>query len=128
MSPHQLELGTPKHNDAWQVLRKLLQSAVDQIGLKQCAYDLDTSPSYLSNCLNERDRHHFPARWLPYLIINSKTDDLLKFLALVGGKSIGPRKQLTDAERVQKLEKAIASLGEPVKRLVHSIAYEGEEE
>lgn len=94
-------------DNRWINLLAILRSVVEEIGLKQVAYDLDTSPSQVSNALNERDRHHVPARWLVYLASKSRNDDLAWFFAELRGLSLTTPPALTPEEELRRLKEAM---------------------
>jgi hypothetical protein len=116
--------GASHPETAWQLMLKLIRGIVDDIGLKEVAYDLDVSPSQLNHCLNERERHNVPAKWIPYFVTKAKDDDLPSFIALLRGLQVKPRKELTPEQKLEKLERALAAeLGEGVREAVYERAY-----
>ena len=97
------------HAKAWAYMLQLARAVVDEVGLKQVAFDLDMAPSQLSHCLNERERHNLPAKAVPYLVMKAKTNDLVAFLAILRGLQVKPRVELSPQE---KLDRLLAKLGE----------------
>jgi hypothetical protein len=94
-------------DNRWAHLLNILRSTVDELGLKQVAYDLDTSPSQLSNSLAERDRHHVPARWLVYLATRSRHDDIPGFFAGLRGLELSTPPVMTPEEELRRLREAM---------------------
>lgn len=109
---------------AWDCMLQIIRHIVEHRSLKQVAFDLDVSPSYLSHCLCERERHNVPAKWLPYLIKSAADDDLVAFMALLRNRKLAPRVELTPE---QKLERVLAAIGEQLgddfKRLLLDKAF-----
>jgi hypothetical protein len=106
----QAELPFATGSDAdvrWRRLLDVLRATVEEIGLKQVAYDLDTSPSQVSNALNERDRHHVPARWLIYLARKSRHDEIPWFFAELRGLALTAPPVLTPEEELRRLQEAM---------------------
>lgn len=119
----QLALGLA-HDGAWHEFRRLLRAVVDFVGVKQVAYDLDVAPSILLNALEERDRHHVRADWLPYLVRKAPNDDLVTFLASLRGLDVVPRRELTDAEKLERLDGVLKRhLGEGIWRGFYEEAF-----
>lgn len=117
--------GSSRPESAWGLLLGLIRAVVDEAGLKQVAYDLDVSPSYLSHCLNERERNNVPAKWLPYFVMRAKTDDIVSFVALWRGLAVVPRKTLTPEQRLQRLEQALAEeLGPETRKAILKKAFD----
>lgn len=122
MSPAQLELGIT--DAAWTEFRRLLRTVVDHIGLKQVAYDLDIAPSSLLHALDERDRHHVRASWLPYLVRKAPSDEVVTFLAGLRGLDVVPRKELTAEEKLEKLQETLSRhLGPEILRGLYDSAF-----
>lgn len=94
---------------AWGCMLQMIRDIVNFKGLKQVAFDLDISPSQLSHCLNERERHNIPWKWAPYIIKNAPDDKLVAFMALLRGRKLAPAVELTPE---QKLERIMRTLGE----------------
>ena len=92
---------------AWRDLKKMICEAVEEIGHKEVAYALDVSPSYLSHCLAERERHSIPLRWLPILLRMAKTDGLLSYLAALRGREVVAPEVLTPEEELVRMKQAL---------------------
>jgi hypothetical protein len=127
MSPAQLALdyvAGDGHRPHWQHLRRLLREVVDFVGCKEVAYDLDVSPSALLHALDERERHHVRAEWIPYLIRRAPNDSVLEFLASLRGLELVPRKELTPEEELARLKEELAkSLGPELVRGIYTRAF-----
>lgn len=54
--------------DDWQEMLGWVRRAVDVVGHKEVAYQLDVSPSQLTDALNERERKDVKAKWIPVLL------------------------------------------------------------
>ena len=111
---------------AWDLILKYIRRIVDSepLGTGKIASDLDVSPSYLNHCLNERERHNPPMKWLPYFLKKAKDDDLLAFLALLRDRKLGPRVELTPAQKLDRLLTAMSEqLGDDVRRLILDKAF-----
>lgn len=92
----------------WTALLAIIRDVVDEVGLKQCAFDLDVSPSQLSHALNERERHHVPARWLVYFVRRSRHDDLPAFFAQLRGLELVARPTISPEEELRRLKEAMS--------------------
>lgn len=111
---------------AWDCMLQLIRKIVDSDprGPKAVAGDFDVSPSYLNHCLNERERHNVPAKWLPHLIKIAKDDDLIAFMALLRDRKLGPRVELTPAQKLDRVLTALSEqLGDDVRKLILDKAF-----
>jgi hypothetical protein len=54
--------------DDWQEMLAWIRRAVDVVGHKEVAYQLDVQPSQLTDALNERERKDVKAKWIPVLL------------------------------------------------------------
>lgn len=109
----------PDWANVWQELRRHLRDAVDHVGCKQAAYDLDVAPSALLHALDERDRHHVRAAWLPYLITQAPDDSAVEYLAALRGLECAPERRRSPAEELADLKAALTeSLGPELRRAV----------
>ena len=117
----QLEL-RPDYPTIWQQIRRLLRSIIDARGVKVVAGELDVAPSQLLNSLDERDRHHVRASWLPWLIVNApreQGDALLELLAGLRGLEVIAARPTTPAEELADLKDAISeSLGPDLRTAI----------
>ena len=101
------------HADAWAEILDEIQQIAVEIGPKQVAYDLDVSPSVLSHALqhptvrDEENRHRFRGEWLLYFLARAKTDRLASLLIRVRGLELAPRRELTAAEKLERLTAAV---------------------
>lgn len=108
----------PDWSSVWQQFRGLLREVIDYVGVKQAAYDLDVAPSTLLNALEGRDRHHFRAEWLPYLLTQAADDKAIGFLAALRGLDIVPEKKRSPAEELADLKAALGDCLPPEMRRV----------
>ena len=95
----------------------VVREVVAAVTLKQVAYDLDVSPSTLSDSLNNREHRPFRLEWLA--VILSRASDtqraaLLGALAHPHGYEVTRRKVLTPEERLARLEEALRTKLGPV--------------
>jgi hypothetical protein len=124
VSPVQLELRAQSTDALWQELRRLLREVVAHVGVKETAFALDVAPSSLLHALDERERHHVRAEWLPFLITKAPNDDVVAYLAGLRGLDLAPRRLLTDGERLERLEDTLArTLGPDILRALYEKAY-----
>lgn len=113
MTQISLEFGPDaRARECWTAVLLALRAAIDSIGHKDLAYRLDVAPSLLSEALAERERKHFQARWLPTILLLAPDPHrraILDALAIHAGYEIQPRRVLTTAERLTRLEDALRS-------------------
>lgn len=98
--------------EAWQALLAEINTIVATIGLKQVAYDLDEQPSVICKALAERERHAVKAEWLPYLIEHSHSSHVIELLAGLRDLDVKPRVELSPAERLSRLDRALDEAGD----------------
>lgn len=76
---------------AWDEVLNECRRIVALVGLKEAAYDLDTTPSQLSKALNERndedkaERKYMRGEWLLYFVSRAPDLRLLTLISKVGG-------------------------------------------
>ena len=122
-----LEFGADaRAREAWSTVLRLVREGMSATGgIKEWAYRLDVAPTLLSDCLNERDRKHVQARWLVAVVVQMPDPHrraILDALASVAGYEVAPRKVLTPAEKLARLEDAVRSkLGAVGDELLKSI-------
>lgn len=109
---------TWRASEAWPKVLAEVQRVLTEVTLKQAAYDLDTTPSYLSNAIGERDRHYLRAEHLLYFVIRDSSTGLVQAIADLAKCDVTRRRELTDAEKVQRYEQALAELGPEIRDLV----------
>lgn len=103
--------------DGWRLgalsqrLRDEVGRVVHIVGLQQVADDLGATYGYLSNVLSGRDRHYWRADWLLYLLAKDPTTGLLEVLAEAGHCVVTRKRELTPAERLERMEDALTALG-----------------
>ncbi len=70
----------PAHagGEAWQRQLEALRIAVEHLGRKEVAYEIDVNGSTLSDALNERDRKRWAAEWTHVVkaMLASKHDEI----------------------------------------------------
>lgn len=108
----QLELFTvPVGDEAqWAKALRLIAEAIDEIGTKQAAFDMDMQPSLLLHSLAERDRHRISGRVLLYALTHAKSDDLLRYLAATRGREVTAPEVMTPEEELIRTKEAIRRL------------------
>jgi hypothetical protein len=102
----------------WAALLDVARAVVGDLGLKQVAFDLDVAASSISNALAQRDRHAFRGEWLVYLTIKDPHRRIIHKLAEIGGGEFRVRPELTPAEKLERLDIALAQLGPEISSLV----------
>lgn len=105
-------------SEAWPRVLEEVRRVVTALGLKQAAYDLDTTPSYLAHALAERDRKYLRGEWLAYFVARDTTTGLLGALADLAGCDVKKREPLTPTEKLARLEGALAELGPELRDLI----------
>ena len=88
----------------------VVREVVGAVSLKQVAYDLDVSPSTLSDSLNGREHRPFRLEWLPVVMARASEMQraaLLSALANPHGLEVSRRKVLTPEERLSRLEELV---------------------
>ena len=101
---------------------RVLAAVVDivaRVGLKEAAHALDAQPSVLSHALAGRDRHTVRAEWLPYFLAHDTDGALIRALADCGDWEVSRRVELTPAQRLERIERALASLPESVQAALY---------
>jgi len=91
----------------WEKTRELIREAIDEIGTKQAAFDMDMQPSLLLHSVAERDRHRISGRVLVYAIAHGKSDDLLRYLAALRGRDVVAPEILTPEEELVRTKQAL---------------------
>lgn len=130
----QLALGYPAAyvgGEVWSQRLEVLRSAVNHLGLKEVAFELDVSGSQLSDSLNERDRKRWAAEWtdvLKAMLVNKRDDiaaDLLRRLLEldVAGTSfaISEEAPLTAEEEAAQLRRELMRFGDAGKAAIDRI-------
>lgn len=111
--------------EAWQRQLIVLRTAVEHLGRKEVAYELDVSGSFLSDAMNERDRKRWAAEWTHVVLamLCARHDDVSRNLvrqiceALVGATSllIDEPIDLTPEEEAAALRRELHAMGEAGK-------------
>lgn len=99
--------GRSFYGHAWDQLRKRCREIVDYVGVKQASFDLDVAASQLLHALDERERHHVRAAWIPYFIAKDPTAEVSRILAEMGGFELQPAKPVTPEEELASLKEAL---------------------
>ena len=113
-----------RYSQAWDAILEQLNRAVVNVGRKEAAYQLDTSPSVLSNALAERDRHVVRAPWLPYLTAAAPDNSIVEILAGLRGLTIAPAVELTPEQKLDRLTRALeGTLGADLVKALYERAW-----
>lgn len=96
---------------SWGGILDEINRIVGIVGLKQAAYDLDAQPSQLAHALAERDRHYIRAEWLPYFLAKAPDAALAEALAACSGLDVAPRRELTPAEKLDRVVRVLEQSG-----------------
>lgn len=107
----QLAIPQVADGDVWAAVLDAVSDIIRARGHKEVAYALDISGSDLSNMLAERNRTEFKLRHLPTLLRLRHNDDLPRAIARAAGLELAPARPLTAAERLERLEAALARAG-----------------
>lgn len=119
--PEQLTIRYPgawSAQEAHPLVMEEIRRVANAVGLKQVAFDLDTTPSYLSNALAERERHYLRVEWVLYFISRDPTTKLLEAIADVARCDVVRRRELTPAEELDRIKTALSELGPELRDLV----------
>ena len=108
----QLDLFTVPVGDSaqWDKARRLIAEAIDEIGTKQAAFDLDMQPSLLLHCLAERDRHRISGKVVVYAVAHQRSGNLLRFLAATSGREVITPESMTPEEELIRTKEAVRRL------------------
>jgi hypothetical protein len=106
----------------WSAMLERCRAVADVIGRKEVAYDLDTQRTRLDHALFERDRHHLRGLELVYLVLRGDAPQILEPLHSELALVVAPQQPLTTAEKLSRLERAIAGLG-PIGQQLLTEAY-----
>lgn len=98
-------------SEAWAGILTEIVRIVGIVGLKQAAFDLDAQPSQLAHALAERDRHYLRAEWLPYFLGKAPDAALARALAACSGLEVAPRRELTPAEKLDRIVRVLEQSG-----------------
>lgn len=122
MPLNQLRFEAIANADAWANWLDGIRTLTRQVGAKEVAYGLDVGPSDLSNMLAERNRSEFKLRHLPGLLSMRQDDVLPQLIADHCGLELAAKRELTAAEKLERLEAAILRCG-PAGAAVLADAY-----
>lgn len=111
MPLNQLRFQSFSDGEAWTEWLDAIREIVRQVGHKEASFALDLAGSDLSNALAERNRFELKARHLPKLLSLRSTDVLPQLIADHCGLELAPLRQLTAAEKLERLEGAIGRAG-----------------
>jgi hypothetical protein len=114
--------------EQWQLELEALRVAVNYLGLKEVAYELDISGSSLSDAINARDRKRWAGEWthVIHAMLVAKRDDLADDIskniidAQIGLTHFEPaeRKKLTPEQLARELERELRDMGEAGKKAI----------
>lgn len=98
-------------SNQWAALLPMVRSVVDFIGLKECAWRCDTSPSMLADALAERNHRYLRVEWLLAILDAAPVavrETAMKPLAATVGFDISRRRELTPEEELAALRRIVA--------------------
>jgi hypothetical protein len=111
-------------SSAWRDLVVEFRRTVDGVGLKEAAYQLDTSPSQLAHALAERDRHYIRGSWMPYLIQVAPDNRSTDILCRLRGLTVTPAAELTPEQKLERLTRALGEcLGDDLRQAIYERAW-----
>ena len=94
--------------EGWQAMLVVLRAITARAGLKEIAFDCDTSPSQLADALAERDRKAIRAEWIPVFLRHADDAEraaiLVELAAPVGFEVQRAAPQLTPEQVLARLE------------------------
>ena len=110
--PEQLELGhdereTYRH-DASKLLREIGRT-ISLIGIKEVAFQLQTTEAALTHSVAQRGRHYFRAEWLDYLLKKTPDLGLARALCEPAGLVVERAPEVTPEEALTGLLRAVAN-------------------
>lgn len=99
-------------------LLKLIEQVTSGLGKGAVADQLQLTDAFFSQALRDRNRCSFKALHLVAMILLDEGDTILEALAQAKGKTLHRRRQLSDAEKVERLtsalRKKLGELGEEI--------------
>jgi hypothetical protein len=99
----------------WDDVLHLIRLAVEAMGgVKELAYQVDASPSLVSDALREQDRKRVAAEWLVTLFARAPADavlPILQRLAAIKGFEVRRRRVLTTEEKLERALEALRAFG-----------------
>lgn len=107
----QLELPVISDAELWQRMLDEIRDVCRAETHKEVSFALDMTGSELSNALAERDRNHLKMRSFPYFLRHRRSDELLRLMVEFCGRELGAPRPLTAAEKLSRLEEALARAG-----------------
>jgi hypothetical protein len=119
--------------ESWQAQLILLRTAVEHLGRKEVAFELDVNGSTLSDALNERDRKRWAAEWTHVLkaMLSIRRDDISRDLhrKLVEADAVGfvveEQAALTPEEMNAAYERELRALGDGGKAAIERVRRRG---
>lgn len=119
---NQLRFQAFADNEAWSGWLEAIREVVRGVGHKEASFALDLAGSDLSHALAERNRYELKARHLPKLLSLRQSDVLPQLIADHCGLEFAAKRELTAAEKLERLEAAILRCG-PAGAAVLADAY-----
>jgi len=108
---------------------KLLRAvgrAVQLIGPKVVATDLNVTEALVAHSIAKRGRHYARIEWLPYLVAKAPDDELAQALVAPGGYVAERPPELSAEERLARLETTLGEhLGPELRAALLERAYRG---
>jgi len=100
-------------NDRWRdaqisaSVRKEVRAVVEEVGVKVVAADLDHGHSTLSQKLEEHERHYLRLDELVAIMRRDSTGRILRTLANALGFEVTKRRELTAAEKLERIDSVL---------------------
>lgn len=111
----------PRAAVAWTALHEAVDAAIKLISIKELAYRLDISPSYLTEALHGLNRKGFRLEWLPTVLLMAPIAAVPPIYAALGdlrGFEFSRKRQMTEAEELAATREALKRLAPAVLVLV----------
>lgn len=123
----QLDLGHDEREFYRYEATKLLKEigrTISLIGIKEVAYQLQTTEAALTHSVAQRGRHYFRAEWLDYLLKNSPDLELARALVEPAGLVVDRAPEMTAEEKLARLEATLGEhLGPDLRTAIYARAY-----
>lgn len=121
--------------EAWQRQLVVLRAAVEHLGRKEVAFEIDVSGSALSDALNERDRKRWAAEWSHVIkaMLDQRADEvsqklklqLVEIDAVTASLVVSEPVDLTPEELAAGFERELKALGADGKAAIDRVRKRG---